>query len=123
MEGVDILSVKDVQISHFYDKLAFIAFLIMLGIFVVTSIVYVIHNKKESNKYALALLIMVFGICISILTSVFVGTMFSFLEGYEKEYKVTIDESVSMVDFYEKYEIISVEGKIYTVRERNYDTN
>ena len=34
------------------------------------------------------------------------------------QYKVTIDETVSMVEFMDKYEIIDQEGKIYTVRER-----
>ena len=34
------------------------------------------------------------------------------------QYKVTIDETVSMVKFMDKYEIIDQEGKIYTVRER-----
>ena len=34
------------------------------------------------------------------------------------EYKVTIDDSVSMNEFQEKYEIIEVEGKIYTIKEK-----
>lgn len=34
------------------------------------------------------------------------------------EYKVTIDDSVSMNEFLEKYEILDQEGKIYTVKER-----
>lgn len=34
------------------------------------------------------------------------------------EYKVTIDDSVSMNEFLDKYEILDQEGKIYTVRER-----
>lgn len=33
----------------------------------------------------------------------------------EYEYKVTIDDRVSMNDFYEHYEIKSQEGKIYTI--------
>lgn len=33
------------------------------------------------------------------------------------KYKVTISEEVSMVEFYEKYEIIDVDGAIYTIRE------
>ena len=33
-------------------------------------------------------------------------------------YKVTIDDSVSMNEFLDKYEIIDQEGKIYTVKER-----
>ena len=34
------------------------------------------------------------------------------------EYKVTIDDSVSMNEFLDKYEILDQEGKIYTVKER-----
>ena len=34
------------------------------------------------------------------------------------EYKVTIDDSVSMNEFLDKYEIINQEGKIYTVKEK-----
>lgn len=37
---------------------------------------------------------------------------------YETHYQVTVDNSVSMNKFQDKYEIIKVEGKIYTVRER-----
>lgn len=34
------------------------------------------------------------------------------------EYKVTIDDSVSMNEFLDKYEILDQEGEIYTVKER-----
>ena len=37
---------------------------------------------------------------------------------YETHYKVTIDDSVSMNAFLDKYEILDQEGKIYTVKER-----
>ena len=37
---------------------------------------------------------------------------------YEIHYQVTVDDSVSMNEFQNKYEIIEVEGKIYTVRDR-----
>ena len=37
---------------------------------------------------------------------------------YETRYQVTVDNSVSMNEFQDKYEIIEVEGKIYTVKER-----
>lgn len=36
----------------------------------------------------------------------------------ETRYQVIVDDSVSMNEFQDKYEIIEVEGKIYTVRER-----
>ena len=34
------------------------------------------------------------------------------------EYKVTIDDSVLMNEFMDKYEILNQEGKIYTIREK-----
>ncbi len=34
------------------------------------------------------------------------------------EYKVTIDDSVSMNEFLDKYKILDQEGKIYTVKEK-----
>ena len=35
------------------------------------------------------------------------------------EYQVTINESVSLIEFNEKYEIIEQNGKIYTIQEIN----
>lgn len=35
------------------------------------------------------------------------------------KYKVTVSEEVSMTEFYDKYEIIDVDGAIYTIREKN----
>ena len=37
------------------------------------------------------------------------------------EYQVTINNSVSMTEFYDKYEIVEVEGKIYTIREKEQE--
>ena len=39
-------------------------------------------------------------------------------DDYETRYQVTVDDSVTMSEFQSKYEIIEVEGKIYTVRDR-----
>lgn len=37
---------------------------------------------------------------------------------YETHYQVTVDNSVTMNEFQDKYKIIEVEDKIYTIRER-----
>ena len=46
------------------------------------------------------------------------GSTYSKTDISHIEYKVTIDDSVSMNEFLDKYEIIDQEGKIYTVKER-----
>lgn len=38
---------------------------------------------------------------------------------YETQYKVTVSDEVSMNEFFEHYEIIDQEGKIYIVREKD----
>ena len=38
---------------------------------------------------------------------------------YETHYQAIIDDSVSMNDFLDKYEIIDTEGKILIIRERD----
>ena len=73
------------------------------------------------------------GLCLSdgdisgyvfFITSVLLIILAMILFSHAKEtkivstYKVTIDDSVSMVEFYDRYEILEVEGKIYTVMER-----
>lgn len=64
--------------------------------------------------------------CIVALTiaCAFVGFLFAIISEHKTdtidhiEYKVTIDDSVSMNEFLDKYEILDQEGKIYTVKER-----
>jgi len=62
------------------------------------------------------------GVIICLLTMMFVGLIGfctnAFNEFSHIEYKVTIDDSVSMNEFLDKYEILDQEGKIYTVKER-----
>ena len=61
-------------------------------------------------------------ICIALaLGSVIVGVLggtYSKTDISHIEYKVTINDSVSMNKFLYKYEILDQEGKIYTVKER-----
>ena len=38
---------------------------------------------------------------------------------YETQYKVLLDESIQLTEFFEKYEILDQDGKIYIIRERN----
>ena len=59
------------------------------------------------------LIVILFGIALAFVFSCLIPE-----DKYETHYQVTVDNSVSMNEFQNKYEIIEVEGKIYTVRER-----
>lgn len=66
----------------------------------------------------------IFCIVALIIACVYVGCFFALMSEHKTdtvdhiEYKVTIDDSVSMNEFLDKYEILDQEGKIYTVREK-----
>ena len=59
---------------------------------------------------------------LCILTFAVFGVLTAFDDCFKEyshtELKVTIDDSVSMTEFLDEYEILDQEGKIYTVKER-----
>ena len=114
MEGVRILAQAPVYetVSSWGWSWAGFA----LGILAVAILAFIIFLMCNGDIAGLLFLIFVgfFGI----------ASFCCFEEGNSKEvysheeYKVIIDDSVSLNDFYEKYEVISREGEIYTVIER-----
>lgn len=68
------------------------------------------------------------GAMVGLLIGMFAGFLFSIVIGiaeieYYPTYKVTISDEVSMNEFMDKYEILSQDGKIYTVKERTPDVD
>ena len=55
---------------------------------------------------------------------IFVGMLSLFIFVHAKPaktintYSVIIDDSVSMIEFYDKYEVLDIQGKIFTITER-----
>lgn len=114
MPGVEILN----TITHYQMKPS-ILFWVCLILTLIPLLIWAIieSHKKESNNFDY--IIFAF-ICLLVLNSiVFVGTMEETDKIKYIEYQVTIDDSVSMKDFTEKYEIVKQSGKIYTVIEKD----
>lgn len=117
MTGVEILAVKEVVATTvFYWP----AFWIALGVFLIGMIVLGLYLNHTQH---LGIGVITFCIIMGLIGGAFIGAMGGYLFAepteYENEYKVTIDDTVSMNEFLERYEIIDQEGKIYTVREKN----
>lgn len=61
---------------------------------------------------------------IFFIAAIFVGMFSLFIFAHAKPaktintYSVIIDNSVSMTEFYDKYEVLNIEGKIFTITER-----
>ena len=106
MEGLEILSVKDgsipILLSVFLGALCLVV--IVLSIYIVVCAI-----KEGSFGGAIVGLVFVgFGIFLNwvVIDETIKPTPI---------YKVLVSDSVSMNEFYSKYEILNVEGKIYTI--------
>lgn len=61
---------------------------------------------------------------IFFIAAIFVGMLSLFIFAHAKPgktintYSVIIDDSVSMTEFYDKYEVLDIQGKIFTITER-----
>ena len=115
IEGVEVLSAYDTYISEFNLLSAFYGFIIVGTI---GSIIYAANldkiNNETENIYKVSSIIL-----SSLFAGVLVGRFIFPSKTMIQEYKVTVSDDVSLNEFIEKYEIIDIEGKIYTIREKD----
>lgn len=106
LEGVTILSQEPILDPS-----------IGLPVFIVGAIICIIISIIISwwdNDVGIGIFICFVGTLMSLVIGMGVGATMGEPTG-EYTYKVTIDDSVSMTEFYEHYTIIDQEGKIFTV--------
>ena len=110
MNGVEILSSE--TIYNTFLPVVWIGLGLMLGFISIILFVWSISEGYEILPWIFVVFVIV---CIIIAS--LAGTP-NTNDPNHIEYKVTIDDSVSMNEFLDKYEILDQEGKIYTVKER-----
>ena len=114
LEGITVLNTYDYCISYSWDwtffgtlALVFSAICLIVGIIGIFTL-----DDNGSSFFLLFLLLLLVGVLINKIGN----------KNYVPVYEVTIDDSVSMLDFEEKYEIVKQEGKIYHIIERTENT-
>lgn len=115
MNGVEILSSSQVGTEIGYNFTAMWAAVgIVMGIAIVFGITLAVINRE-----AIAFELSVFaGLVTSVIVVSVIFATSMHVTSYETRYKVTVEDSVSMKEFLDKYEILDQEGKIYTVKEK-----
>lgn len=117
MNGVEILNETQVVAESTFNWTAFwIAGSIIFGIFIIIGIILSITDGPDRGGW---MLIIGVGILMGLLFGFIFGMWCETPTKYETHYQVIIDDSVSMNDFLDKYEIINTEGKILIIRERD----
>ena len=115
MSGVEILATEEVAVA--WASWNWKGFLLTAGLcFLVAIVAGILAGVTDDWKLDIIIFFVTF-----VAGSALFGTLVGCTTGdpieYETQYKVVIDDSVSMNEFTEKYEIIDQDGKIYTVRE------
>lgn len=115
MDGINILSLVE-RTTYKYDFITPVGFVVLACIAILVIIgIYLICNNKREDYQALG--------CVIIISSLVLGSQIFMISNLVPdrsytEYKVTIDDSVSFTEFNNRYRILSSEGKIYTIIER-----
>lgn len=108
MAGVEILSQTPIMADKASPIVATVVFIALLIVFEAL----IMYLGAEEFEFVVPM--------ASLFVTLMILGLYSGMTKYETgryEYKVAIDDSVSMVEFLEKYEIVSQEGKIYTIRD------
>ena len=115
MNGIEILAAQKVATAWTFSWTGFfIMFGIAIGLFVIGGcIAGFVHRDVKLCGAVIGI-----GVLVSIFFGMLIGYDVKEPTKYETQYKITISDEVPMNEFLERYEIISQEGKIYTVREK-----
>ena len=111
IEGIEILSQEPImECTYLGLKIFIIGSLFSLVVGVLLEVFYF--------QDGIGILLMLLGAVLWCLIGVFVDANYEIPTG-KYEYKVIVDDNVSMAEFYEHYELVDQEGKIFIVREKD----
>ena len=117
MNGVEILAVEKIATAYEFCWTAFWAGFFAIFV-VIVLFLFLSGTFRDVLKYNLVTPTLIITIVGALIAGALLGIIWMTPTEYETQYKVTADDSVSIVDFYDKYEVLDQEGKIYTVAEK-----
>jgi len=115
IDGITILN-ETIKFTADWKDLIFAIIILVTTIFFLVLALYAFKDKFAGIGVMILIFTLAFGF------SSFVGFYVYFNKTEYKEYQVTIDDSVKMNEFNQRYEIRDQEGKIYTIVEKE-DSN
>ena len=110
MSGVEILN----ETAIATNSVGAVIVIVIGAIILVGSLIVSVDSCLDGD-----LLPVLIGIFPLVISGLYIGMGITKLnQPTETHYQVLVDESVPLNEFYEKYEVIGVDGKIYTIKEK-----
>ena len=124
MDGVTILNeIEVVQVVN--DTFNSTAAIIALGITIlICAVAGFFIGRENYNEFTGIVVGVLIGVILSLFTgALFGGVIFEYQPVTETtiRYEVTIDDSVSLTEFYEHYNVIEQRGQIFVVEEKPHE--
>ena len=110
MEGIEILQTIEV-VTH---SDVWIGCIILFGVILIAFIFAIISNEVYDVSS------IIIG-CILLIALIFSIIMYKRSAKTHIEYMVTVDQRVNVVEFFDKYEVIEHEDKLWRIREKEND--
>lgn len=117
MEGITILDTITIAQTALGWSWGGLVFAILV---VISLTIYTISLSKGTSAL-IPIAAFLISLCFSGLSAYYFGTAVELPDIVQ--HKVLIDESVNLLDFYEKYDIVEQEGKIFTIQEKEVINN
>ena len=113
MNGVEILSSETIYTTQMW--VALVGIILFIAAIICVILVVISNNDTSTMVKAICAIL-----CwVTVLTLAIIDNNTNYFKEYSHtELKVTVDDSVSMTEFMNKYEILDQEGKIYIVKEK-----
>ena len=113
MPGVEILNTT----IHYKEVLPTWVIIVIIAIIVIPAVASLIGEIKDNDLLStIGRISLIFGLCVALLMGTKIRQTTNQIDYIGHE--VLINDSVSLTEFLDKYEILDQEGKIYTVKER-----
>ena len=116
MNGVEILASNEVAVGTAFNWTLF--WIIFSAVLIITTAIGVYEYISNQCDFGIVPALLIVGAFGGISLGGVIGVNCGSPTEYVTQYKVIVDDSVSMNDFVDKYEIVDQDGKIYIVRER-----
>lgn len=113
MPGVEILNTT----IHYKEVMPTWALIVVIAIMVIPAVAMLIGSIVRSDLlFTIGSISLILGFVLALIIGAKIRQTTNEIEYIEHE--VLVDDSVSLTEFNEKYEIVSQKGKIYVVREK-----
>ena len=116
LEGINVLNTYEIVNPEWSRKMSFAVVLALTTLYGIALILYVFRDKESVKQAFVPTMIGILFTLFSMVASIYGFTHLP-QNKYQTRYNVIIDDSVNFNEFQSKYEIIKVEGKIYTIKE------